>query len=83
MYLGSISIFVKDRHNISGPINKILNNDGSLIMSRLGVNVEPKCMSDCLAIICLAICGPKNKLDALCAKLNKLKGVNAKLNLMK
>lgn len=82
-YLGSINIFIKDRHNLSAHVNQILTKEGRLIMARLGVNVEPKCISGCLAIICLAVCGPKQDLSGLTSQLNKLKGVEAKLNIMK
>jgi hypothetical protein len=80
--LGTISLFVKDRHNLAEPVNKILNAEGRLIMSRMGLNVEPKCISDCLAIITLAVCGSEEELDAFKVKLNELDGVTAVLNLM-
>ena len=80
--LGTISLFVKDRHNLAEPINKILNAEGRLILSRMGLNVEPKCISDCLAIITLAVCGSEEELNAFKGRLNELNGVSAVLNLM-
>jgi hypothetical protein len=80
-YLGTINIFISDRHNLSVHVNQVLTENGHLIMARLGVNIAPKCDSDCLAIISLVVCGLKTELDALKVKLDRLAGIKAILNL--
>lgn len=82
MILGTISILIKDRHNKSVGVNEILTKEGSLIRARLGVNVEPKCSSDCLAVISLVVEGAKTEINGLLKKLNSLPGVKARYCLM-
>jgi len=75
--LATISILIKDRHNKSDGVNRLLTEQGHLIKARLGVNLEPKCSSDCLAVISLVAEGAKDEIDSLVKKLNSLPGVEA------
>jgi hypothetical protein len=77
--LGTVSILIKDRHNKSTGVNELLNKEGSLIRARLGVNIEPKCSADCLAVIGLVVEGAEAELSGFTAKLNGLPGVKAEL----
>ena len=81
-YLGTISVLIKDRHNISAGVNELLTKEGGLIRARLGVNVEPKCSSDCLAVISLVVEGEAAEINGLAEKLNALNGVKAQANLL-
>jgi len=80
--LATISILVKDRHNKSDSVNRLLTEQGHLIKARLGVNLEPKCSSDCLAVISLVAEGTKDEIDSLVEKLNGLLGIEAQSQIM-
>jgi putative iron-only hydrogenase system regulator len=75
--IGTISILIKDRHNQSGLVNELLNKESKLIRARMGVNIEPKCSADCLAVISLAVEGFEDEINSLTEKLNKLPLVKA------
>jgi hypothetical protein len=75
--LGTVSILINDRHNKSTGVNELLNKEGGLIRARLGVNIEPKCSADCLAVISLVVEGAETAMQNLTAKLNGLPGVAA------
>ncbi|HBB37419.1 MAG: hypothetical protein UX02_C0001G0319 [Candidatus Moranbacteria bacterium GW2011_GWC1_45_18] len=78
MHLATITIFVSDRKGLSASVNRILTNNGRLIMARLGVNVQRHCVQNCLALIVVAAEGTAKEIDALAKELNKLKGIKAK-----
>jgi len=80
--LATISILVEDRHNKSAGVNELLTKVGHLIRARMGVNLEPKCSADCLAVITLVAEGTKEEINGLTEKLNALTGVKAQNNLM-
>jgi putative iron-only hydrogenase system regulator len=80
--LGTLSILVKDRHSLSAAVNEILTKEGRLIRARLGVNIEPKCLSGCLAVISLVVEGTETEIRGLTKKLDDLDGVKAQNNLM-
>ncbi len=69
--LASISILVKDRKNNSASINKILTENGSLIMARLGVNLQRKCVENCQAMIVVAVEGKKEEVKELGEELQQ------------
>ena len=75
--LGTISILVKDRHNQSAAVNDFLTKNGNLIRTRLGVNIEPKCTTSCMAIMSLIVEGTEKEIDGLVEKLNGLPEVKA------
>lgn len=81
-YLATISIITTDRHNSSQEIQKLLTDFGKIIMARLGVNIQPKCISNCTGLIVLATQGTKKEINALTKNLDKLKGVSAKNNFL-
>jgi putative iron-only hydrogenase system regulator len=80
--LGTISILIKDRHNRSAAVNALLTERSHLIRARLGVNVEPKCAADCLAVISLVVEGEEKEINELTKKLDNLPGVKAGSYLM-
>lgn len=80
--LGTISILIKDRHNRSSALNELLTQESHLIRARLGVNVEPKCSADCLAVISLIVEGTEEEINGLTEKLNALPGIKAQNNFL-
>jgi len=75
--LATISALIKDRHSKSDNVNKLLTKQSHLIKARLGLNLEPKCTSDCLAVISLVVEGTAADINGLVKKLNSLAGVKA------
>jgi len=77
-YLGTITILVKDRHTYSPDVNRILSEQGNLVMARLGVNIQPLCLSGCHGLIVVAAQGTIKEINELTKKLNALYGIVAK-----
>lgn len=77
-HLGTITILVKDRHANSPDVNRVLSEQGSLVMARLGVNVQPLCVSNCYGLIAVAVEGTVKEINELAKKLNALYGIVAK-----
>ena len=75
--LGTITILVKDRHAYSPDVNKILSEQGNLAMARLGVNIQPLCLSGCHGLIAVAVQGSVKEINELTKKLNSLYGIVA------
>lgn len=80
--LGTISILIKNREVCGDKVQKILSDNSRLIMSRMGVNVQPKCISNCLGVITVVAQGTKVELETLTKKINAVKGITAKLNIL-
>lgn len=80
--LASITILVKGRRENSAGVNRVLTKNGHFVVARLGVNVERRCVSDCLALIAVAVEGTAREIAAFAKELNKLKGVSAKTSIM-
>lgn len=76
--LGTISILMKDRHSYAVEVQKILTDEGRLIMARMGVNPARTCVQNCTGIVVLIVEGTAKEISALNKKLNKLYGVVAK-----
>lgn len=82
MHLAVISILVEDRHVHAKEMNELLTLNGNLIMSRLGVNVQPACLKGCVGLLALAVKGTALEIKDLTKKLNDLYGLVAKVNIM-
>lgn len=82
IHLGVISILVDDRQNHALEMNKLLTGHSHLIMSRLGVNVQPSCVKGCAGLVVLAVKGGKAEIKDLTKKLNARHGLIAKVNIM-
>ena len=81
-HLATITILVRDRQMNVNKVNELLTEKGQIIMARLGVNVEPKCMEHCTGMITIAVKGRKKEIIDLTKKLNSLYGIVAKANIM-
>lgn len=76
--LGTITILVKDRHAYSPDVNKVLSEQGNLVMARLGVNLQPLCLSGCTGLITVVVQGTLKEIGGLTKKLDSLYGIVAK-----
>ncbi len=82
IHLAVISILVEDRQTNAGKMNQLLTDSGHLIISRLGVNVQPACIKSCTGLIALAVKGTAEEIMDLTKKLDELYGLVAKVNVM-
>jgi len=82
VHLAVISILVEDRQTNAKEMNQLLTDHGHLIMSRLGVNVQPACLKSCTGILALAVKGTAEEIKDLTKKLDGLYGIIAKVNIM-
>lgn len=80
--LGTITIFTSDRQTSALEMNKILTENGHLIMSRLGVNVQKACQNHCPGLIVIAVEGEDEKIFALEEKLRDLPELEVKIAVM-
>ena len=78
MHLATITILVKDRHEHSSEVNRVLTENGHLIMARLGVNVQRHCISHCTALITIAVEATAKDISRITKELNNLYGIVAK-----
>lgn len=82
LHLATITILVKDRQMHSAEVNKILTNNGHLILARLGVNVQRHCIQNCTAMITVAIEATAGDIAKITKELDKLYGITAKSCIM-
>lgn len=80
--LATISILVKNRQVNSEKLNKLLSLNGHIIMNRLGINVEPLCVSNCFGLIVLVIKADLGQIKKFATELKKLKGLIIKTSIM-
>lgn len=81
-HLATITILIKDRQANVEKLNQLLTNYGHLIMARLGVNVERRCVAHCTGLITLAIEATSKEVRDLTTKLNGLYGITAKSSIV-
>ena len=81
-YLATITILIKDRQNHAPEVNKILTDNGHLIIARLGVNLQKRCVENCTALITVVIEGNNEEIKKITDELDKLYGIVAKVNIM-
>ncbi len=77
-HLGTITILVKDRQNASIDLQRILTEEGHIIMSRMGVNPQRACVEHCTGLITLTVEGTAKEINALTRRVDKLYGIVAK-----
>jgi hypothetical protein len=80
--LATITILIKDRQKHSVDVNRILTQNGHLIMARLGVNVQRHCVSDCTAMIVVALEAAAKDISRMTKELNSLYGIVAKASVV-
>ncbi len=73
---------MKDRHAQAPDINQILTEHGHIILARLGVNLQPRCIEHCTALMTLVIEGETKEIRQLTTQLDELYGIVAKTNIM-
>lgn len=77
-HLASITILVKDRQMHAQDVQKILTDNGHLILARLGVNPQRSCIENCTGFIVIAVEGTSKEINDLTKKLDTLYGIVAK-----
>jgi metal-responsive CopG/Arc/MetJ family transcriptional regulator len=82
MHLATITILVKDRQKHSVDVNRILTENGHFIIARLGVNVQRHCVSNCTAMIVVAVEASAKDVARITKQLNGLYGIVAKASVM-
>jgi len=81
-HLASITILIKDRQSQANDLQQVLTDNGHIIMARLGVNVQPKCIEHCTGMIVLTLDGGLREIKALAKRIDEMYGVVAKLSVM-
>lgn len=81
-YLATITILVKNRQANAEKLNKLLSLNGHIIMNRLGVNVEPMCISNCFGLIVLVVKADLKQVKKFETELKKLKGLTIKTSII-
>lgn len=71
-HLATVSILLRKREKNAQALNEILTKHSQVIMARLGVNVEPKCIEDCYGIIALCVQGTTEQISALTNEVDEL-----------
>jgi hypothetical protein len=77
-HLASITILVEDRQAHALDLNKLLTDNGHLIMARLGINVQRTCIDHCTGFIILAVEAEKKNILKLTKIIDNLYGIKAK-----
>ena len=81
-HLATITILVKDRQMHAKDVQKILTDNGHMIMARLGVNPQRSCVTNCTGLICIAIEGTAKEINDLAEKIDSLYGIVAKTSIV-
>lgn len=77
-HLATITILTKDRHMNAVEMQKVLTDNGNLVMARLGVNPQRSCIKGCRGLIVIVTEGTIKEINDLTKKLDKLYGIVAK-----
>lgn len=80
-YLATISIMIKDRKMHAQDVNKILGENGDMILARLGIHVQKLGIEHCSGFITIVINEPMDKIKKLTDEINNLYGIVAKANI--
>ena len=80
--LATVNILVKNRQKNSLEINKVLAENGHLIIARLGVNLQKNCIDNCPAIVVVVVEGKIEKIEEL-KKILDQTGAIIKINFFK
>jgi len=78
LHLATITILVKDREKNSPEVNRILTENGHLILARLGVNVQRHCIEHCTAMITISVEASAKDVRRITQELNGIYGIVAK-----
>ena len=81
-HVGTITILIKDRHAQAPDVNGILTDHGHIILARLGVNLQPRCIEHCTAMISVAVQGSAKQIKDLTTQLDEIYGIVAKSNIL-
>lgn len=80
-YLATISIMIKDRKMHAQDVNKILGENGDMILARLGIHVQKIGIKHCNGFITVVVNEPIEKIRKLTDEINNLYGIVAKASI--
>jgi metal-responsive CopG/Arc/MetJ family transcriptional regulator len=80
--LVTMSILISGREKLANLVQAILTRHSHLVTARMGINIQPKCISDCLGLIMIVVQGSKQEIDGLQQEIIKIKGVDVKVSVM-
>jgi metal-responsive CopG/Arc/MetJ family transcriptional regulator len=80
--LATMSILINGREKLANLVQAILTRHSHLVTARMGVNVQPKCVSDCLGLIMIVVQGDKKEIETLEQEIKRVKGVDVKVSVM-
>lgn len=78
LHLATVTILVKDRQMHSPEVNRILSENGHLILARLGVNLQRHCIEHCTAMITVTLEASVKDISRITKELDQLYGITAK-----
>jgi len=81
-HLATITILVKDRQMHAKDVNRLLTENGDIVLARLGVNVQRTCVENCTGMITVAVEATAEEISGLTKKLDELYGIVAKASVM-
>jgi len=77
-HLGTITILIKDRQTHAVDVQRVLTDNGHLILARLGVNAQRSCVEHCTGVIAILVEGTAHDINALAKEIDGLYGIVAK-----
>ena len=81
-HLATITILVKDRQTHAEELNRLLTDNGHLVMARLGVNVQKSCVEHCTGMITVAVEATAKEIGDLTKSITGLYGITARSSIM-
>jgi len=81
-HLGTITILVKDRKMHAKDVQRILTDNGNIIMARLGVNLQRSCVKHCTGMITVAVEGTAKQINDLTEEIDSLYGIVAQKSIV-
>ena len=80
--LASVTILIKDRQTHAVDVQKILTENGHIILGRMGINPSRSCVEHCTGIVSLIVEGTTTEIKAFTKQLDDFYGIVAKVNIM-
>ncbi len=81
-HLATITILIKDRHAHSVDVQRILTENGNIILGRMGINPSRSCIEHCTGILTLIVEAPVKEIKMLPKELDPFYGPVAKTQIM-
>jgi len=82
IHLATISILVKDRKSHADDVNRVLSENGDIILARLGFNAQNLNIKHCTGLITIVVKASKKEIKNLTKTIDVLYGIVAKVNIL-